>query len=130
MAHQLTNDQVDALAAEHAANVTAATPAAPATYTTLAYGAEGEEVTKLVDLLAVLGYDTNTVIKGGPATLDETVLADVKAAQASLQVTEPQLAVPMPDIPIGVKGQLVGQATWNALYAAAAAKLETPEQQA
>lgn len=129
MAHQLTRNEVDALAASAAAPIIAeaeATAAAvPPAETTLAYGASGECVTKLVDLLAVLGYATNNVIKGAAPELDASVLADVQAAQTALGASEPEVTLPA-DIPVGVKGTLVGQATWNALYTAAEAKLAPP----
>jgi hypothetical protein len=120
MAH-LTADEVDALASKAAsAEEPAKTesllpgPARP----TLAYGAEGANVTKLVDLLAVLGHATNDVIKGGAPKLDEGVLIDVRAAQSALGVVEPPLG--------DIEGELVGAATWGALYEAATARLEAP----
>jgi hypothetical protein len=121
MAHNLTPQEIDALAAEHTAAIE--TPAAPPTYTTLAYGATGDCVTRLVDLLAVLGHANNTVIKGGPPVLDDSVLADVRAAQASLNVTEPEL-LESAAITVGVKGELIGDATWHALYTAAGIALD------
>jgi peptidoglycan hydrolase-like protein with peptidoglycan-binding domain len=129
MAHQLTREQIDQAAAQEAATIKqelASQPPAPPADTTLAYGASGECVTKLVDLLALLGYDTNDVIKGTATTLDESVLVDVRAAQAALNVTEPELTEAA-QIPVGVKGELVGEATWNALYAAAEAKLQAEQ---
>lgn len=132
MAHQLTRDEIDQLAATQAASITAQAEASasdiPPAETTLAYGASGECVTQLVDLLAVLGYDTNSVIKGGTPVLDETVLVDVRKAQQNLQAKEPEVTLPV-DIPVGVKGELVGSATWNALYTAAELKL-TPADEA
>lgn len=130
MAHQMTREEIDTLAATEAQSITAEAEAAAATAaaqaqaseTTLAYGATGSCVQQLVDLLAVLGHASNSVIKGGPPILDESVLADVRAAQTELAVTEPEVTVPA-DIPIGVKGELVGNTTWNALYAAAGTKL-------
>jgi len=126
MAHQPTQAQIDQAAAAAAAQVREETPEAPQPQTTLAYGAQGECVTKLVDLLALLGYDTNDVVKGAPPVLDEAVLADVRAAQAALAVSEPELTTAA-EIPVGVKGELVGEATWAALYKAAAAKLEAEQ---
>jgi hypothetical protein len=130
MAHQLTPEEIDAQAAAIAAGEEPAkeehiAPALP-NETTLAYGANGECVAKLVNLLAVLGYNTNDVIKGGPPKLDESVLVDVRAAQQALDVAEPELTEPAA-IPVGVKGELVGVATWTALYEAAAAKLEADQ---
>ncbi len=129
MAHQFTRDEVDQLAATEAASITTqeetAASEAPPAQTTLAYGATGECVQKLVDLLAVLGYTTNATIKGGPPLLDDSVLTDVHAAQQALGITEPEVTIPA-DIPVGVKGELVGTATWNALYTAAAEKLTPP----
>jgi hypothetical protein len=125
MAHQLTREEVDQLAATEAASITTQAEASASSgvpETTLAYGAQGECVTKLVDLLAVLGYSTNSVIKGGPPIIDETVLADLRMAQGELGVTEPEVTLPA-EIPVGVKGELVGTTTWNALYAAAEQKL-------
>jgi hypothetical protein len=128
-AAQLTPQQVDERAAAIAAAdepIVADPLASPLPgETTLAYGAEGESVTKLVNLLAVLGYVTNDVIKGGPPKLDESVLADVRAAQEALAVEVSDVTLPV-DIPVGVEGELVGTATWAALYGAAAAKLEEP----
>lgn len=115
----LTPEEVDARAAEVAAGEKPAREealAAPASRPTLAYGAEGANVTKLVDLLAVLGFATSDVIKGGAPKLDESVLVDVRAAQQTLGVVETP--------PEGVEGELVGVATWGALYEAGAAKLE------
>lgn len=127
MAHQLTPDEVDAQAAAIAAGEEPAKqenldPGAPAE-TTLAYVAEGECVTKLVNLLAVLGYNSNDVIKGGVPLLDESVLVDVRAAQEALDVLEPEVT----PVPVAVEGELVGSATWAALYEAAAAKLEADQ---
>lgn len=131
MAHQLTQEEVDERAAAAAAAEepvkTEQLAASPAPSTVLAYGAEGEDVAKLVNLLAVLGYNQNSVIKsGGTAKLDESVLVDVRAAQQQLGVEEPA-SLEAADIPVGVAGELIGEATWHALYEAAAAKLETEE---
>lgn len=122
MAHPLTTQQVDQLAAEQAAfdtaridELAADEAAAPGPdYPVLEPGAEGPDVTRLVNLLAVLGYRTNDVInnKGAAPVYDATVEADVEAAQTALVVSEP-----------GVAGT-VGAATWGALYEAASAKLE------
>lgn len=120
MAHsQLTPQEVDEQAALIAAgaepakeeDLTAA-PDLPA----LAFGAEGPDVTKLVNLLDVLGFSSNSVVHGGAPLLDEAVLVDVRAAQAKLDVIEPEIA--------GVHGELVGPSTWSALYEAVAAELE------
>lgn len=131
MAH-VTREEIDSRAAEEAATITAQDKAAQAeadatqAETTLAYGAQGECVSKLVDLLAMLGFATNNVIKGGPPILDETVLVDVRAAQAALEVKEPELTLDT-DIPVGVEGELIGDSTWNALYAAAEQKIAAQE---
>lgn len=129
MAHQMTREAIDQAAAAEAAGLTAADEAAatdtPTAETTLAYGAQGDCVTKLVDLLAVLGFATNTVIKGGPPILDESVLVDLRAAKAELSISELEVIMPS-EIPLCVKGELVATATWNALYAAAEAKLNPP----
>lgn len=120
MAHQLTPEQVDEAAAAIAAGEepakieNLASPAAGEP--TLAYGAEGDSVTKLVNLLAVIGHNTNNVIKGEHPRVDESVLVDVRAAQTQLGVSEPPIA--------GYEGELVGPATWTALYEAAAGELE------
>jgi hypothetical protein len=129
MAHQMTPDEVDAAAASHAASEqpakqeNLATPLAE--LPGLAYGAEGENVIKLVNVLAVLGYDSNDVIKGGEPRLDESVLVDVRAAQAALDIL-PATEIPGgdPQLASGVEGELVCQTTWAALYEAAAGKLE------
>lgn len=118
--------QIDQAAAEHSQTIEA--PAAPATETTLAYGAEGECLTKLVDLLALLGFATNDVIHGKSTMLDETVLADVAAAQKALDIHElpgDELLEPA-GIPVGVKGTLITTATWDGLYAAAATHVAPP----
>lgn len=122
MAHQ-SNAEVDAAAAAEVATIEHA-PAAEQ-YTTLAYGASGECVTQLVNLLAVLGYDSNDVVKGGPAVLDQSVLADVAATRTALGISQPEVLTAA-EIPVGVKGELVDQALWAALYDAAAAKLAPP----
>jgi hypothetical protein len=118
MAHQLDQAQIDQLAAEEAALATkqkgeiaadvAAAPPAADFGPTLEAGATGEDVTKLVNLLAVLGHASNTVINGGPPTLDASVELDVEAAKKQLAIAEAG----------------VGPATWAALYAAAAKELE------
>lgn len=130
MAHQLTPDEVDQLAADHAATIEPVQEehlSGPlAKEATLAYGAEGEPVTKLVNVLSVLGYDTNKVIHGGPARLDETVLADVRAAQEAIGLSEPPVLT-IQDAGGNIAeliGELVGPTTLTALYEAAAAKLE------
>jgi peptidoglycan hydrolase-like protein with peptidoglycan-binding domain len=130
MAHKLTPDEVDQLAAAAAAGDVApheedlASPLAAEPL--LAYGAQGDKVTKLVNVLAVLGFNTNDVVKGGPPKLDESVLVDVRAAQAELGISEVDV-VPAADVAVAVEGELVGNATWSALYEAAAAKLEQQE---
>jgi hypothetical protein len=122
MAHQLTPEQVDEAAAQIAAGEEpareehlSAEPGRPV----LVYGAEGANVAQLVNLLAVVGQNSNAVIKGGAPKLDESVLVDVRAAQAQLDIVEPALA--------GVEGEIVGPATWGALYEAAAAAIEARE---
>lgn len=122
MAHQLTPQQIDEQAAAVAAGEEpaqeehlAAAPVEP----TLAYGAEGETTRKLVNLLAVLGYSSNDVLKGSSVRLDESVLVDVRAAQQALDVVEEPIE--------GFEGELVGPVTWKALYEAAGAKLEATE---
>jgi hypothetical protein len=124
MAHQLTAEQVDALAAEAAAGVEPAKieslAAPPSAQPTLAYGAQGAAVVKLVNLLDVLGHNTNSVIKGGPSKLDDSVLVDVRAFQDAADLVEPEVID-------GVTGELVGTVTWGALYEAAAAKLEADQ---
>jgi len=125
MAHQ-TREQLDAIAAQHSTDIADQLPPEAAPETTLAYGATGPFVTRLVDLLALLGFTTNTVIKGGPPVLDVSVLADVDAARAHLDIHEAGTVNPeapevmRPDeIPVGVKGELVGRRTWDGLYEAA-----------
>jgi hypothetical protein len=126
MAHPLTPQEIDELAAQQAADLTAeqaADPAAdpqpaPPVHPTLAYGAEGAELEKLINLLRVIGYHTNDVAQGTSHKLDESVLADVRAAQITLGVTEPAT---------DIQGERVGPATWAALYAAAETKLEADE---
>jgi hypothetical protein len=113
----LTRKAIDEEAAKAASVLTAELQAEPPMPNLLAYGARGEAVARLVDLLAYLGHESNSVIKGGPAILDETVIADVRAAQDALSVDEPESSN-------GVEGELIGEPTWTALYAAAEAKLE------
>lgn len=130
MAHQLTQaeiDAIDAAASEQAVQTTAEISATPllGAETTLAYGAEGDCVQKLVELLNLLGYHNNSVIAGGPPILDQSVLNDVRAAQEDLAVKEPELTPPS-EIPVGVEGEIVGPTTWNALYTAAQTKLNPP----
>jgi peptidoglycan hydrolase-like protein with peptidoglycan-binding domain len=125
MANKATTQQIDQLAAEQAAQVEQESPVDYGDETTLAFGATGECVQRLVNLLASLGYTTNKVIKGGSPVLDETVLADVSKAQNVLGVSEPELTTP-DLIPVGVKGTIVGAPTWAALYSAAEAKLSPP----
>lgn len=125
MANKATTQQIDELAAAKAAEIEQESPVDYGDETTLAYGATGECVTRLVNLLASLGYDTNKVVKGGAPILDDSVLVDVAKAQAELGVSEPELATP-DLIPVGVKGTIVGAPTWSALYAAAEAKLSPP----
>lgn len=84
---------------------------APVEPPTLAIGAEGEHVTKLANLLYLLGYATNTVITQGGKILDQTVMSDVHAARQALGIIEPELE--------HIKGDLVGPTTWDALYQAA-----------
>lgn len=123
MAHNPTNSEVDQLAANAASQVEQADHAEAVQYTTLAYGASGEKVTQLVNLLAVLGHDTNTVIHGAEPVLDASVLADVSAARQQLGVPYTQ---PVTDVGAGVLGALIDAPLWEALYAAASAKLEPP----
>jgi hypothetical protein len=122
MAHQ-TRAAINQAASEAAAAIEQ--PDTPEQETTLAYGAEGPCLTKLVDLLAFLGYATNDVIAGTSSRLDLSVLADVGAARHALGLPLPagdELLEPA-QIPIGVKGELIDTATWDALYAAAAEKV-------
>jgi hypothetical protein len=133
MAHP-TPQELDTLAAAAAASATAAATeeASAVDYgdqTVLAYGATGEKVARLVNLLASAGHATNHVIKGGPPVLDLSVLADVEAFQieAGLHPGEGELATA--EIPAGVEGQLVEALTWQALYEKAAA-LAAPGQEA
>jgi hypothetical protein len=125
----VNRDAIDQAASQHAAQVE--TPPAPQAETTLAYGAEGECLTKLVDLLALLGYQSNDVLSGKSTMLDATVLADVAAAEAALDFHEAagdELLAPA-EIAVGVKGHLITSTTWDALYAAAAIKVQHGEAQ-
>lgn len=81
----------------------------------LVYGATGDEVDKLVNLLKLLGYSTNDYSTS--QKLDESVLVDVRAAQAELGIKEKELS--------WLNGEFVGNATRTGLYEAAEAKLET-----
>ena len=122
MAHQT----IDRAALDQAASTAAATIETPditPAEITLAYGAEGDALKKLVDLLALLGYATNDVLTGASTRLDESVLADLRAAQADLALPQGVQTVDAPDIGLGVTGELVDSTTWDALYTAAAAKL-------
>jgi hypothetical protein len=92
----------------------------------LAYGAEGPAVTKLVDLLALLGFATNDVIAGRSTMLDETVLVDIRAAKDQLAIAPFGTTTPIAatELAAGVQGELVDQAVWDRLYEAAANKLQ------
>lgn len=127
MSHHPSRTELDQLAAEQAASTPEPAAVNVPIETALAYGATGEGVTRLVNLLKLLGYDRSTVAQGAPPVLDEAVLADVRAAQANLGVSEPGVHQAA-DLPAGITGTIVGTATWDALYAAAAAKAaqETP----
>lgn len=125
MAH-ISRDEIDVLAAEQVASEREQAEGATGTpekqvETTLAYGAGGDCLKKLVDLLVVGGYGDVTL--ADKTTLDADVAAAVAKAQQELAVSEPELTLPS-DIPVGVKASpIVGQATWDALYAAAEAKV-------
>lgn len=130
MAHNMDRSAIDAAAEAAAAAIE---PPAPTDNDNalpfLAYGAEGEDVTKLVDLLALLGYATNDVVHGNGSQLNESVLADLRAAQLALDVHEQPYDQAVTSIPNGVFGELVTQTTWDALYEAAAAKVEAEQAQ-
>lgn len=114
----LTPQEIDAKAAEYAATIQHADEVAAQTELdrpALALNAEGEGVTDLVNLLAVLGFADNSVIRGGPPKLDESVHADLVAARLALGVNEAE-----------TPADVVGQGTWAALYEAAGVKLEAP----
>lgn len=132
----LSPEDIDAQAGRAAASEqeqTATEPAAAGTTPTidrptLAYGASGANVVKLIDLLSLLGHKSADHAPAGSsrdlqieptAVLDEALLLDVRSAQAALDVVEPALA--------DFEGEFVGQATWCALYNAAAAKLEAQQ---
>jgi hypothetical protein len=119
MAHQLKEEEIDDLAAQEPAETPADEAKEPAVdqHATLAYGAEGPEVEKLVNLLKVVGHATAANVQGPQGRrLTDEVLTDVHEAQAALGVQEaPEWG--------GVFGELVGPPTWAALYAAAGAKL-------
>lgn len=127
--HALTQQQIEEAAAEAAAqdkppvqeNIEGAITIPP----TLGLGAKGPSVTKLVNLLAVLGYATNSVIRGGEAVFDESVLVDVQAAQAAEGVVE--LATIDGAAGELIEGVFVAGDTWHALYEAAGAKLEAQQ---
>ncbi len=76
----------------------------------LASGAAGPVVKRLVDLLAVCGHDSNTIIAGeNPGNVfDNTVMSDVKAFRAAQNIQE--------DPSLDIAGDFVGPATWQALY--------------
>jgi len=119
-------EAINEAASAAAATAATDTPDAPVPETTLAYGAQGAPLTQLVDLLALLGYTTNDVIKGASSKLDESVLVDLRAARSELGLgatAAPDSLLAAADIPLGVSGELVDGATWDALYAAAAAKV-------
>jgi peptidoglycan hydrolase-like protein with peptidoglycan-binding domain len=80
-------------------------------------GAAGPLVRELVDLLAVAGHATNTIIDGeNPGgVFDNSVLSDVRAFQAAHQVQE--------DPEMEIAGDFVGPNTWQALYDVAQQKL-------
>jgi hypothetical protein len=122
MAHQtIDRTAIDQAAATAAATIE--TPIQTPAETTLAYGAEGEDLKKLVDLLALLGYATNDVLTGASSRLDESVLVDLRAAQTELGAPDGAAWIPASEIGAGVLGELVDSGTWDALYEAAAAKV-------
>jgi hypothetical protein len=130
MAHQITQQEIDEIntRASEAAVVTthelqASVSEQPPAQTTLAYGAQGDCVQQLVELLNLLGHHTNTVIAGGPPILDQSVLEDLRAVKDELQIVEPESLTPA-EIPTVIKGELVGQNTWHRLYEAAQAKIQ------
>lgn len=118
MAHKTEQEIDDQAAALAASREAPGEQAAVLDRPTLAFGAEGENVTKLVNLLEVLGFDTNSVIKGAPARLEESVLADVRAFRLAQAVEEPAVD--------GLEGEVIGPVTWAALYGAVEAKLTEP----
>jgi hypothetical protein len=84
----------------------------------LASGSAGPLVRKLVDLLAVNGHATNTIVNGeNPGqVLDQSVMADVRAFAKEKDVAEDPAA--------GIEGDYIGPNTWQALYDSAANALE------
>lgn len=127
MAHA-NRAEIDQAAHEAALVTQEALPDAEAVEKVLAYGAEGDGVSKLVDLLAYLGHATNNVIKGGEPVLDASVLADVDAALEELNAKEAAhvRVLEAGDVPPeGVEGVFVGHQALDVLYAAAEAKKGT-----
>jgi hypothetical protein len=122
MAHK-TRDEIDAQARAHSQATTQELPPEPPAETALTIGASGANVSKLVDLLALLGYATNTVIKGGPPVLDESIMVDVRAAIAAHDLPTLHAAEGLSDVakqlPLGIEGEVVTQSLWNGLYAVA-----------
>ena len=80
----------------------------------LASGSAGPIVRELVQLLAVVGHATNTIISGeNPgAVLDNSVMGDVKSFMKEHEIVE------SPNLDIS--GDFVGPYTWQALYDEAA----------
>jgi hypothetical protein len=76
----------------------------------LASGAAGPIVRKLVDLLAVCGHATNTIITGDNpgGVLDNSVMSDVRAFRTQYDITE--------DPGLEIAGDFIGPYTWQALY--------------
>jgi hypothetical protein len=98
--------------------------------TILAVGAQGECPAQLIALLQAGGYPGG----GDGETLTPEIMAAVTAAQAALDVAEPDelWLSTSTGVKVCIKGTLVGQATWDALRAQAAHRtgLVTPAQSA
>lgn len=84
--------------------------------TILAAGASGDQAQQLIALLQAAGFPVGTVSEITP-----DVMGVVAVAQAALGVVEPGSFSPA-EPGLTIEGQLVGQATWDALRKAAAAR--------
>jgi hypothetical protein len=85
----------------------------------LTFGANGEPVKQLVELLAACGHATNKVIRGESpdAIFDTTVMSDVQAFLSQHGLAEPDELYAGQPAPIAeIRGKWVGPHTWQALY--------------
>jgi hypothetical protein len=109
-----TQEKIDELAALHAQDPEGFQPAVIediAPPPTLAYGATGEHVSKLMNLLSAAGHHLEAAAAAEIPVLSHEVLDAVSAFRHEVGVVEPEVE--------HVLGELVGPETWKALYQAA-----------